>query len=238
MQRRQRQCSVMADVDGILKKLRGMARPDQLDGMARFGIATENRLGISIPNLRKMAKQIGKDHDLAIRLWKTGIQDAMILASMVDDAGSVTDAQMDEWVQDFNSWDVCDQVCMNLFDKTPLAWKKVKEWAVREEEFVKRAAFSLIACLAWHDREASDDRFTDLFPVIQAASMDDRNYVKKAVSWALRHIGKRNLALNGETLKAARQIREKDSRASRWIALDAIRELESEAVQNRLRRKS
>jgi len=228
----------MAGVDEILEKLRKMARTDQLDGMARYGIATENRLGVSIPDLRRLAKDIGKDHVLALRLWESGIQDALILAAMVDDAREVTEKQMEEWVRDFSSWDVCDQVCMNLFDKAPHAWKKVRDWAVREEEFVKRAAFSLIACLAWHDKEAGDDKFIDLFPVIREAATDERNYVKKAVSWALRHIGKRNLNLNREALKAARQIGGVESRAARWISSGAIRELESEAVQGRLKRKT
>jgi 3-methyladenine DNA glycosylase AlkD len=228
----------MSGVDEILEKLRKMARTHQLDGMARYGIATENRLGVSIPDLRRLAKGIGKDHVLALRLWESGIQDALILAAMVDDAREVTEKQMEEWVRDFSSWDVCDQVCMNLFDKTPHAWKKVRDWAVREEEFVKRAAFSLIACLAWHDKEAGDEKFIDLFPVIREAATDERNYVKKAVSWALRHIGKRNLNLNREALKAARQIGGIESRAARWIASGAIRELESEAVQGRLKRKT
>ena len=228
----------MAAVDEILQTLGKMARTDQLDGMARYGIATENRLGVSIPDLRKLAKDIGKDHVLALSLWESGIQDALILAAMVDDAREVTEKQMEEWVRDFSSWDVCDQVCMNLFDKTPHAWKKVRDWAVREEEFVKRAAFSLIACLAWHDKEVGDDKFIDLFPVIREAATDERNYVKKAVSWALRHIGKRNLNLNREALKTARQIGGIESRAARWIASGAIRELESEAVQGRLKRKT
>ena len=138
-------------------------------------------------------------------------------------------------MKDFNSWDVCDQVCMNLFDKTPHAWKKVRDWSVREEEFVRRAAFSLIACLAWHDKKADDKMFVNLLPVIQDAATDERNYVKKAVNWALRHIGKRNLSLNREALQTARLIQKIDSRAARWIASDAIRELEGEAVQRRLK---
>jgi 3-methyladenine DNA glycosylase AlkD len=161
-----------------------------------------------------------------------------MIASMIDIPEDVTDVQMEAWVKDFNSWDVCDQVCMNLFDKTPLAWKKVRDWAGREEEFVKRAAFGLIACLAWHDKDAPDEKFIDLLPVIEAGSTDDRNFVKKAVSWALRHIGKRNIRLNKAALNAARKIQKMDSRASRWIASDAIRELTSDAVKKRLKKKS
>jgi len=225
----------MATAMEVLERLREKARADQLDGMARYGIVTENRLGVSVPDMRRLAKELGKDHGLALQLWKTGVQEARILAALMDDAHAVTEEQMEEWVKDFNSWDVCDQVCMNLFDKTPHAWKKVRDWSAREEEFVRRAAFSLIACLAWHDKKADDKMFVDLLPVIQYAARDERNYEKKAVSWALRHIGKRNLSLNREALQTARLIQKIDSRAARWIASDAIRELEGEAVQRRLK---
>jgi 3-methyladenine DNA glycosylase AlkD len=225
----------MATASEVLERLREKARADQLDGMARYGIVTENRLGVSVPDMRKLAKEFGKDHGLALQLWKTGVQEAKIMAALIDEAHAVTEEQMEEWVKDFNSWDVCDQVCMNLFDKTPHAWKKVRDWSVREEEFVRRAAFSLIACLAWHDKKANDRMFVDLLPVIQDTATDERNYVKKAVNWALRHIGKRNLSLNREALQTARLIQKIDSRAARWIASDAIRELEGEAVQRRLK---
>lgn len=225
----------MATAMEVLERLREKARADRLDGMARYGIVTENRLGVSVPDMRRLAKELGKDHGLALQLWKTGVQEARIMAALIDDAHAVNEEQMEEWVKDFNSWDVCDQVCMNLFDKTPHAWKKVRDWSAREEEFVRRAAFSLIACLAWHDKKADDKMFVDLLPVIQDAATDERNYVKKAVSWALRHIGKRNLSLNREALQTARLIQKIDSRAARWIASDAIRELEGEAVQRRLK---
>ena len=225
----------MATAREVLERLREKARADQLDGMARYGMVTENRLGVSVPDMRRLAKELGKDHGLALQLWKTGVQEARILAALIDESHAVTEEQMEEWVKDFNSWDVCDQVCMNLFDKTPHAWKKVRDWSVREEEFVRRAAFSLIACLAWHDKKADDKMFVNLLPVIQDAATDERNYVKKAVNWALRHIGKRNLSLNREALQTARLIQKIDSRAARWIASDAIRELEGEAVQRRLK---
>lgn len=182
----------MVSAEDVLERLKEKARPDQLEGMARYGMAVQNRLGASIPDLRKLAKEPGKDHGLALELWKTGIAEARILAAMVDDPAQLTGEQMEDWVRDFDSWDICDQVCMNLFDKTPLAWEKVRDWSVREEEFVKRAAFSLIACLAWHDKKAEDARFIELLPLIAGAATDERNFVKKAVNWALRHIGKRN----------------------------------------------
>ena len=143
--------------------------------------------------------------------------------------------QMENWVKDINSWDVCDQVCMNLFEKSPLAWKKIRDWSVREEEFVKRTAFSLIACLAWHDKKMEDDKFIALFPVIREGATDERNFVKKAVNWAMRNIGKRNRNLNKVVVDFAKEIQRLDSKAARWIATDAIKELESEAVQRRLK---
>jgi 3-methyladenine DNA glycosylase AlkD len=204
--------------------------------MARYGIRGEARLGVSVPDLRKLAKTVGQDHDLALRLWETGIPEAMILASMVGMPDAVTEVQMEAWVADLASWDVCDQVCMNLFEKTPLAWAKIREWATREEEFVKRAAFALLACLAWHDKGALDEAFLDLLPVIRAGATDGRNYVKKAVSWALRNIGKRNPRLHAVALAEAEAIRELDARPARWIANAVVRDLTSEVSQRRLQK--
>lgn len=224
----------MPSAKDVMEKLRSKAKKDNLEGMARFGMSVEKRLGIPVPEMRKLAKDLGKDHVLALELWATGIDEARIVASMIDIPAKLTEAQMEDWVKDFNSWDVCDQVCMNLFDKTPLAWKKVIDWSTREEEFVKRAAFALIACLAWHDKKAKNEQFIELLPVIKQAATDDRNFVRKAVNWALRHIGKRNLELNKEALRVAVEIQQINSKAARWIAADAIRELESEAVRKKL----
>ncbi|NOR14609.1 MAG: DNA alkylation repair protein [Candidatus Aminicenantes bacterium] len=226
----------MASVNDVIKRLEEKAKPDQLEGMARFGIIGDKRMGVRVPDMRKLAKELGKDHGLALQLWKTGIPEARIVAAMVGEPAKLTDEQMEDWVKDFNSWDVCDQVCMNLFDKTPLAWKKVRDWSKRKEEYVKRAAFALIACLAWHDKEADDNKFIAFLPLIKREAVDERNYVKKAVNWALRHIGKRNPALNQAAIAAAQEIKHIDSKSARWIASDAIRELESEAVQTRLRK--
>jgi 3-methyladenine DNA glycosylase AlkD len=227
----------MAIFTDIIKQLKSMARPDQLAGMARYGMSVENRLGIAIPDLRKMAKKIGKNHSLALELWRSGYQEARILAALIDDPVAVTDQQMEAWVKDFDSWDVCDQVCMNLFDRVPFVSRKIKEWSTRPEEFVKRAAFSLIACVAWHDKGASNEDISTFLPIIKEGATDERNFVKKAVNWALRHIGKRNIKLNKQALKAAREIQQMDSKPARWIAADAIRELESEKVQQRLLQK-
>ncbi|MFO7995615.1 MAG: DNA alkylation repair protein [Dehalococcoidia bacterium] len=223
----------MASVNNVLDRLHSKARPEQLQGMAKYGMTVQRRLGVSVPDMRKLAKEIGRDQRLALDLWRTGIAEARIVAAMVDDPAELTEEQMEDWVKDIDSWDVCDQACMNLFEKSPLVWKKVHDWSLREEEFVKRAAFALIACLAWHDKTASDEKFTELLPVIILGARDERNFVKKAVNWALRNIGKRNLNLNQAAINAAQEIKQLDSKAARWIAADAIKELESEAVQRR-----
>ena len=226
----------MKRFDEVMKQLQERSRPDQLTGMKRYGMNVDKRLGVAVPEMRAIAKKTTKDHHLALALWKTGIPDAMITASMVDIPAEVTEEQMEDWVKDFNSWDVCDQVCMNLFKKMPFAEKKIKEWSKREEEFVKRAAFSLIACIAVYDKEKSDNEFIKFFPLIKRGSTDERNYVKKAVSWALRNIGKRNSNLNQAAIQTANEIRYFDSKTARWIASNAIKELESEAVKRRLRK--
>ncbi len=226
----------MISTGDVLNKLRKKARPDQLKGMARYGIVIEKRLGVSVPEMRRLAKELGKNHKLALSLWKTGIPEAKIIAAMIDEPEKVTENQMEDWVKDINSWDVCDQVCMNLFEKTPLAWKKIRDWSKREEEFVKRTAYSLIACLAWHDKEADDVKFIKLLPVIEFGATDERNFVKKAVNWALRNIGKRNRKLNKAGINTARKIGRINSKAARWVASDAIRELTSDAVKKRLKK--
>jgi 3-methyladenine DNA glycosylase AlkD len=224
----------MEKVEEVLIKLKKLSNPKSLEGMARFGIRPNKALGISIPNLRKLAKEIGKNHKLALRLWKSGIHEARILAGLIDEVDKVTEKQMDSWIKGFDSWDVCDLVCANLFDKTPIAFKKAIEWTRRKKEFEKRAGFALMACLAWHDKEAGDNKFTKFFPAIKRESVDERNYVKKAVNWALRQIGKKNRNLNKEAIKIALVIQKIESRSARWIANDALRELKSEAVQKRL----
>ena len=224
----------MTTLTEVMDKLTALADPEQLNGMSRYGITVEKRLGVKIPQLRQIAKQSGKDHELALALWETSISEAMILASMVDLPEQVSEAQMEAWALDFNSWDVCDQVCMNLFEKTPLAWQKIEDWSQREEEYVKRAAYALIACLAWHDKQAPDEQFIDLLPLIKSGASDDRNYVKKAVSWALRNIGKRNSNLNAVALQTAQDLKAIESKPARWIGSDALRDLTSEATSRRL----
>ncbi|HEX6306438.1 MAG TPA: DNA alkylation repair protein [Anaerolineales bacterium] len=224
----------MATTSQILDLLKSLANAENVAGMARFGINPENTYGISIPTLRKIAKQTGKDHQMAQELWASGVHEARILACFIDDPKQVSEAQMDRWAADFNSWDVCDQCCSNLFDRTPFAYQKAAEWSQAQEEFVKRAAFALMAALAVHDKKAPDSKFEAFFPIIIQGSTDERNFVKKAVNWALRQIGKRNKRLNSLAIETAGRIAESDSKAARWIASDALRELTSAKVQDKL----
>jgi len=223
-------------VEEVLDRLKSLSDADAVAGMTRFGINPNNTYGVSIPALRKMAREIGKDHDLAQELWSYGIHEARILASMIDDPRKVTEEQMEAWVSDFDSWDVCDQCCGNLFDKTDVAYRKAVEWSAREEEFVKRAAFALMAWRAFHVKQAGNEEFARFLAIIKREATDGRNYVRKAVNWSLRQIGKRNLNLNGMAIAAAQEIREIDSKAARWIASDALRELTSQEVRERLSR--
>jgi 3-methyladenine DNA glycosylase AlkD len=203
--------------------------------MARYGISTDNTLGVSMPALRALAKEIGRDHELALSLWSSGIHEARILAGLIDDPRLVTETQMEQWVADFDSWDVCDQVCSNLFDATPFAYEKAVTWACRKEEFVKRAGFVLMAALSVHDKKAGDDVFEPFFALIVRESTDGRNFVKKAVNWAVRQIGKRNALLNARAIAVAEEVQMVDAPSARWIAADALRELTGEKVQSRLK---
>jgi len=225
-------------IEKYLKRLKSLADPEAVAGMARFGINPDNTLGVSIPALRKMAKEIGKNHALAQEFWSSGIHEARILAGMVDDPGEVTAEQMERWAADFDSWDVCDQVCSNLFDKTRFAYEKAHEWSGREEEFVRRAGFVLMATLSVHDKKAGDEKILEFLPLIKKGALDERNFVKKAVNWALRQIGKRNMDLNKAAILTPNDIQKIDSKAAKWIASDALRELTDEKIQMKLRKYS
>ena len=221
-------------VPEIVAALEARANPANVAGMARYGINPKNTLGVSVPALRTLAKRVGRDHSTALALWKTGIHEARSLAGLVDEPARVTEAQLERWAKDFDSWDICDGVCSNLFDKTPFAVEKAIAWSRRPEEYVKRAGFVLMAALAVHDKRAPDSLFRGFLPLIEREASDERNFVRKAVNWALRQIGKRNHALNAAAIASARRIRKIDSKAARWIAADALRELESGAVRKRL----
>jgi len=205
--------------------------------MARYGIATERAFGTGMPAVRALAKVAGKNHELAGALWDSGWHEARILAALVDIPSLVTREQMEAWALDFNSWDLCDQCCSNLFSKTPFAEDMMPAWAGRDEEFVKRAAFALMASLAVHSRTMTDENFIALLPLIELAAADERNFVKKAVNWALRQIGKRSLELHPEAIACAGRLVEMESRSARWIARDALRELHSEATIERVAKK-
>jgi 3-methyladenine DNA glycosylase AlkD len=218
----------------IVARLEALGSPENRAGMARFGIDTSRALGISVTQLRAVAKELPRDRALAQKLWETGIHEARLLATMVDDPGAVDVRQMEAWSAEFNSWDLVDQCCSNLFVKTPWAVPKATEWTRRGEEFVKRAGFALIASLAIHDKKAPDEVFERFLPLIEAQAGDDRNFVKKAVNWALRQIGKRNRSLNLRAIAVAERLEERDERAARWIGRDALKELGGDAVQRRL----
>lgn len=235
-------------VPALLAELRGMGSERDRAGMARYGINVDNAFGVSVNELRKIAKRIGSDHELALALWATGNHEARLLACFIDDPAAVTAEQTEAWARDFDSWDLCDQATISLFDRTPHGWSKATEWAKREEEWTKRAGFTLMAGLAVHDKTAKDRGFVRLLPLVERGASDERNFVKKAVNWALRNIGKRNLALNIAAVACARRILaaaneraggerggDPAARAARWVATDALRELTSDEVQARFR---
>ncbi len=222
----------------ILRELKKLANPKVRAQMAYFGVNVPKSLGISAPVLHALAKRIGKDHRLAQEIWATGVHEARIFATLIGQPEKVTAAEMERWVRDFDSWDVVDAACCYLYVHTKLAWSKAAAWSRRPEEFVKRAGFSLVAYLSYKDKFAPNAAFVKFLRVIEREAHDERNFVRKAVNWALRNIGKRNMRLNQEAIRAAERIRSQNTRAARWIAADALRELKSSAVQTRLRRKA
>lgn len=222
----------------VLRELKSLADPKVRAKMAYFGVRVPKAHGISAPVLHALAKRIGKNHHLALELWKSGVHEARILAALIGESEKVTAAEMERWARDFDSWDVVDAACCYLYARAKPAWTKIAAWSHRPEEFVKRASFSLVAYLSYKDKTSSDARFARFLKVIEREAHDERNFVKKAVNWALRNIGKRNMRLNREAIRAAENIRKQDSPAARWIAADALRELRSDAVQARLRRKA
>ena len=226
------------EYDEIIRELEALSSPQDVEGMARFGINPKKTYAVRIPELRKIAKKAGKNHKLAARLWGAGYRETRILACMIEDPKQVTSDQMDLWAAEFDYWEICDQCCMKLFRLTPFAYQKVFQWSESKEEFEKRAAFALIAVLAVHDKNAPDEKFEQFFPLIIKESTDDRTYVKKAVNWALRHIGKKNISLNKKAIVVASEIKKIDSKSAKWIASDALKELKSEKVQERIYKRS
>ena len=224
----------MTDVEDVLARLRAVADPSRLAGMARYGIGTDSAYGVTVAELRAVARELGRDHDLAAALWDSGVHEARILASLVDDAALVDDGQFERWAAGFASWDLCDQVCQNLFRYAPPAWRKAVEWTRRPELFVKRAGFSLMAGLAVAEKRTDDGRFAALLEPLAAGADDDRPLVRKGASWALRAIGKRTPGLHAAAVETAARLHDSRAPGARWVGTDALRELRSEAVQRRL----
>jgi len=223
------------NIQSVLGELKELGSSERREHMAKYGINVENAYGVSIPDLRKLAKTIGRDHKTALKLWETGVHDARLLASMIEEVDKVTRSQMDAWAKDFNSWDICDQCCNNLFVFTVYSDIKANFWSKSNVEFVKRAGFVLMAVQAVHHRTENNDKFIAYFDIIKRNAEDDRNFVKKAVNWALRQIGKRNWELNELALEVCEELKKRDSNTAKWIAADAIRDLTSNTAERRIR---
>jgi len=222
------------EVQAVVTSLQRLGTKRNRDGMARYGIPSDKAFGVSVGTIRQLAKRLGRNHELAAALWDTGWYEARMVASFVDEPERVTSAQMDRWCRDFDNWAICDTVCFHLFDRTPHAWRKVAQWSRQRDEFVKRAAFALLASLTAHDKRVDDEPFARGLLLIERAATDERNFVKKGVNWALRCIGKRNPALNAAAVAVARRLAAAPEAAARWVGKDALRELTNPAVTRRL----
>jgi len=221
----------------IIKKIKSSGSKKNVEGMARFGIRPKTKVyGAPIPELRKIAKIVGKNHKLALRLWDSGIHEARILAGYIEEPEEITEKQLEKWVKSFDSWDIVDQVCSACLDKTSFAKKKIFELSERKEEFVKRTAFTLMCCLSVHDKNMPDREFINFFPIIKKAATDERNFVKKAVNWALRQIGKRNKRLNRKAIRLAKEIKGINSKSAKWIASNALSELTNHKIIKRIKK--
>ncbi len=222
-------------VDDAVKWLERRGSKKNREGMARYGIVARNVLGVSVAEIRTLGKQIGRDHSLAEPLWKTDIYEARMLVPFIAEADRLTPAQMERWAKDFDNWAICDALCFHLFDRSPHRWTKVKAWSTRKEEFVKRASFALIASVAGHDKQEKDAAFEKCFPLIAKAADDERNFVKKGVSWALRGIGHRNKSLNAKAQALASKLAASDDATERWVGKDTLRDITRPAVQRKLK---
>ena len=227
---------ITAQVRGALASLEAMSTKRDHDNLARFGITAPKAYGVSMANVQRLAKQLGRSHDLAAALWDTGWYEARTLTAFVDEPARVTPSQMDRWCRDFDNWGICDTLCFHLFDRTPHAWRKIEQWHDRKPEFVRRAAFALLASVALHDKRAADQPFIDSLALIEHAATDERNFVKKGVSWALRSIGHRNAALNAEATRVAKRLAESSDATSRWIGKDALKDITRPSILKRVNR--
>lgn len=226
------------NVDSVIASLKRLGTKKNRDGMARYAIPSDNAFGVSVGSIRQLGKQIGHDHALAQALWDTGWYEARMLAAFVDDPAQVTPAQMDRWCKDFDNWAITDTICFHLFDKTPHAYRKVEQWASRRKEFEKRAAFALLASLGVHDKKAHDEQFARCLPLIERAATDERNFVKKGVSWALRVIGRRSTDLHKASVELSERLVRSDNAAARWIGKDAYKELNGKTVMQGLEKRA
>jgi 3-methyladenine DNA glycosylase AlkD len=223
-------------VDVVIAALKRLSSKATREAMPRFGLPRDNALGVSVGKMRKLAKEVGRNHELAEALWQTAIYEGQMMAAFIDDPAMVTAAQMDRWCRDFNNWGIVDTVCFKLFDLTPHAWKKVEQWSKRKGEFQKRAAFALVASLGIHDKKAPNERFISCLPLIEKAATDERNFVKKGVSWALRVIGRRNVELNEVCTELAKRLADSSNATARWVGKDALREFSGAVVQRKMSR--
>ena len=221
-------------VSSVLSTLKGLSSPHYRAGMTRYGLPTDRAMGVPVGSIQKLGKQLGTDQALAVALWKSGWFEARMLVAYVADPAAVTPAQMDAWCRDFDNWGTCDTLCFALFDRSPHAWKKVHAWAKRKNEFERRASFALLASLAGHDKQATDAQFMKALPLIERAASDDRNFVKKGVSWALRGIGHRNLALHKAAVALATRLSKSDDATERWLGKDALRDLQRPAIRKKV----
>jgi 3-methyladenine DNA glycosylase AlkD len=226
--------SIAAQVKAVLAELKRLGTKSTRDGMTRYGMPTDKAFGVPVNAIQRLARSIGPNHALALALWDTGWYEARMVAAYVGEPARLTPAQMDRWCREFDNWGICDTVCFVLFDRTPHAWSRIPKWARQKDEFVRRGGFVLMACLALHDKAADDKSFTTLLPLIERGATDERNFVKKGVSWALRAVGRRSTTLHNEALAVSRRLGDSSSAAARWVGKDALRELTSPAVARRL----
>ena len=229
--------SLESRVDETLRWLEKRGTKANRDGMARYGIFAEKVYGVSMTTIKSQAKRLGKDHELALALWDTGWYEARILTAFVDEPARVTPSQMDQWARDFDNWGICDSICFHLFDKTPHAWSRIEQWSKRNAEFVKRGAFALLAAVALHDKKAPDAPFLKSLKMVDRAAGDDRNFVKKGVSWALRSVGHRNTALHSASLALAKKFAASDDRTKRWIGKDVLRDITRPMILRKISKK-
>lgn len=226
--------NIKVQANEVVAALRQLATEQTRDGMTRYAIPNDKAFGVLMGDLQKLAKQVGRNHDLALALWETGWYEARMITAFIDEPERVTKAQMDRWCREFDNWAICDTLCFKLFDRTPHAWSRVVQWSTKKDEYVKRAAFALLASLSGHDKSATDKQFLDCLPLIERAATDERNFVKKGVSWALRGLGRRNATLNKAALELAERLANSNDASSRWIGRDALRDLKGRVAQKQL----